>query len=113
SVTRGRPSPSLADGGETVARTVLARWLRRGLPRYGELHDDLAAARTSGLSAHLHFGSLSARTALARSDAGDRDGDFARQLCWRDFHHQVLAARPDLLHADYRPRGDAWREDAA
>ena len=34
---------------------------------------------------------------------------FARQLCWRDFHHQVLAARPDLPHADYRPRGDRWR----
>ncbi len=32
-------------------------------------------------------------------------------MAWRDFHHQVLAARPDAARADYRPRGDAWRED--
>jgi deoxyribodipyrimidine photo-lyase len=31
-----------------------------------------------------------------------------RQLCWRDFHHQVLAAFPDLPRRDYRPRGDRW-----
>ena len=31
-----------------------------------------------------------------------------RQLCWRDFHHQVLAANPSLPHRDYRPRGDRW-----
>ena len=50
--------------------------------------------------------------------AGERDGErpsagaeaFARQLCWRDFHHQVLAARGDLPYADYRPRGDRWRK---
>ncbi len=35
--------------------------------------------------------------------------DFIRQLCWRDFHKQVLAARPDLPRRDYRPRGDRWR----
>jgi deoxyribodipyrimidine photo-lyase len=34
-----------------------------------------------------------------------------RQLCWRDFFHQVLAARPDAAWADYRPRGDRWRDD--
>ena len=46
--------------------------------------------------------------------------EFARQLCWRDFHHQVMAARPDIPYNDYRkrdrrwksPRGwlDAWKE---
>ncbi len=35
--------------------------------------------------------------------------DFVRQLCWRDFHHQVLAARPRAATADYRTRGDRWR----
>ena len=33
---------------------------------------------------------------------------FVRQLCWRDFHHQVLAANPALANRDYRPRGDRW-----
>ena len=36
---------------------------------------------------------------------------FVRQLAWRDFHHQLLAARPDATHQDYRPRGDRWRDD--
>lgn len=36
---------------------------------------------------------------------------FVRQLCWRDFHHQVLAATPQLPFEDYRSRGDEWRQD--
>ncbi|NEB81353.1 deoxyribodipyrimidine photo-lyase, partial [Streptomyces sp. SID14478] len=34
---------------------------------------------------------------------------FVRQLAWRDFHHQVLAARPAAAHDDYRTQGDRWR----
>jgi len=45
--------------------------------------------------------------------AGDSAGGqaFVRQVCWRDFHHQVLAARPDAVSVDYRSRGDRWRRD--
>ena len=32
-----------------------------------------------------------------------------RQLCWRDFHHQVLAAFPSLPRRDYRPAATAGR----
>jgi len=61
------------------------------------------------LSPYLHFGCLSASAVLARSE--DRPGGeaFARQLCWRDFYHQVLAARPDFPYTDYRSRGKRWR----
>jgi len=49
----------------------------------------------------------------AANRAGDRAGvgsdAFVRQLAWRDFHHQVLAARPDAVRRDYRPRGDRWQ----
>jgi deoxyribodipyrimidine photo-lyase len=34
---------------------------------------------------------------------------FIRQVAWRDFHHQVLAARPAATRNDFRPRGDRWR----
>jgi len=110
-LTRGAPSASLPPGGESAGRALLARWVRARLRHYGSLHDDLAAAATSSLSAHLHFGSLAPATVLARTLRAPGGEEFARQLCWRDFHHQVLAARPDLPHADYRPRGDRWRED--
>ena len=106
------PSPELPAGGEHAGLARLKRWLPRGLAEYEERHDDLAADRTSHLSPYLHFGCLSAsHRARARRKpprTGPREA-FARQLCWRDFHHQVLAARPDLPHADYRPRGDRWR----
>jgi deoxyribodipyrimidine photolyase len=35
-----------------------------------------------------------------------------RQLCWRDFHRQVLHATPELPRQDYRTRGDEWRRNA-
>lgn len=100
-------------GGETAARRRLRNWLDHGIDAYHNQHDDLAAEATSQLSPDLHFGCLSA-TELTR-DASSRAGPgaeaFVRQLAWRDFHHQVLAARPDAAHRDYRPRGDAWRDD--
>jgi deoxyribodipyrimidine photo-lyase len=34
---------------------------------------------------------------------------FVRQLAWRAFHRQVLAARPDAALADYRTKRDRWR----
>jgi deoxyribodipyrimidine photo-lyase len=107
----GEPdSPELPPGGETAARARLDRWLRRGHRAYEAGADRPAADATSRLSPHLHFGCLSAGELLARVE--DRWGGeaVARQLCWRDFHHQVLAARPDLPHADYR-RPRRWRRD--
>ena len=112
SLTSAKASPQLQAGGESAARVQLARWLRGPIDGYEGGHDDLAAEATSRLSAHLHFGCISPRTVLVRSRGHAAGGEaFARQLCWRDFHHQVLAARPELPHADYRPRGDRWRRD--
>ncbi|MBT2472210.1 deoxyribodipyrimidine photo-lyase [Streptomyces sp. ISL-66] len=108
-------SPGLAPGGEREARRLLARWLRSGISRYPEVHDDLAGDATSRLSPHLHFGTLSAAETVHRARAAGGPGAeaFVRQLCWRDFHHQVLAARPEAAAADYRTRGDGWRTGPA
>jgi deoxyribodipyrimidine photo-lyase len=111
SLTNKACSPQLQPGGETAARKQLQHRLRACASGYEELHDDLAGDGTSRLSAYLHFGCLSAATLLQRSSAHPAAQSFARQLCWRDFHHQVLAARPDIPHADYRPRGDRWVVD--
>ena len=108
-LTAAPPSPDLPRGGEGAARRRLERWLRSGLGRYEERRDELAADATSRLGADLHFGCLSPAAVLARVEGRPGGEPFARQLCWRDFHRQVLAARPDLPRADYRPRGDRWR----
>lgn len=104
-------SEGLAAGGETQGRKRLGSWLSRHADAYEARHDDLAGDRTSKLSPYLHFGAVSpvevVQRARARGGAGAEA--FVRQLCWRDFHHQVLAARPETAVEDYRPRGDRWR----
>lgn len=109
----GTPSPALPEGGERAGRRRFAAWQRSGLADYQDGQDDLPGDATSRLSPYLHFGCLSpaelVHKAAARTDPGAEA--FVRQLAWRDFHHQVLAARPGAAHTDYRPRDDHWRHD--
>lgn len=101
-------------GGESEARRRAHGWLDEHADDYQARHDDLADERgTSRLSPYLHFGCLSARELVAEAGARGTEGAdaFVRQLAWRDFHHQVLAARPEAAHRDYRSRADAWRDD--
>ncbi|MEU8875069.1 deoxyribodipyrimidine photo-lyase [Streptomyces javensis] len=115
SLASGSPSPGLPEGGETAGHRRVRSWWRSGLRSYADRQDDLAGDATSRLSPYLHFGCLSPVELVHRArKAGGAGADaFVRQLAWRDFHYQVLAARPDASYADYRSRGDRWREDAA
>ncbi|GGZ83813.1 cryptochrome/photolyase family protein [Streptomyces echinoruber] len=108
-------SPGLARGGEAEGRRRLAAWLRGGLDSYADDHDDLGIDATSRLSPHLHFGTLSPVELVhrARGAGGAGAEAFVRQLAWRDFHRQLLAVRPHVAGADYRPRYDRWRSGAA
>jgi deoxyribodipyrimidine photo-lyase len=106
-------SPGLARGGENEGRARFEAWRRTELADYADRHDDLAADATSRLSPHLHFGTLSPVELVHRAGrtGGAGPDAFVRQLAWRDFHHQVLAARPQASWENYRPRGDSWRHD--
>ncbi len=108
----GATSPALPPGGESAAR---ARWRRWDVDAYADIHDDLAADDTSRLSPYLHFGCLSPTELVTRALWHDGPGAqaFVRQLVWRDFHHQVLAARPDAARRNYRDRDDRWHHDEA
>lgn len=114
-------SPRLPRGGEKEGRRRVRRWLSPpsaapGVSAYESQHDDLLGDATSRLSPYLHFGCVSpvelaerVREASA-GPAGAGAEAFLRQLAWRDFHRQVLAARPSASHVDYRPHQDRWRE---
>ncbi|MCW7942783.1 deoxyribodipyrimidine photolyase [Streptomyces hygroscopicus] len=108
-------SEGLATGGETEGRKRLAAWLRGGLAAYADRHDDLAGDATSRLSPHLHFGTLSPVEVVRRARETDGPGAeaFVRQIAWRDFHRQVLAARPAAATTDYRTKHDLWRSERA
>ena len=108
---RGPTAPELPPGGELAGRRRLAAWLDDGLARYAKLADDLAADATSRLSPYLHLGCVSAGEVVTRALEREGTEPFVRQLCWRDFSHQLLAARPATAREDLRPRRVAWRED--
>ncbi|WP_067460871.1 cryptochrome/photolyase family protein [Actinomadura macra] len=105
-LTSGSLSPDLAPGGERAGRYHMAAWLRDDAARYEQTRDDLAADRTSRLSAYLKFGCVSPRELAEAAPDPVR-----RQLAWRDFHHQVAAAFPGLAKDDYRSRGRRWNDD--
>jgi len=106
-VAAGGLPPGDAAGGETEARTQLARWLRSGDARYAEARNDLAADLTSRLSIPLHLGLLSPLEVATRS----RNPEFVRQLAWRDFFAQLLAANPGSAVTDLRAGRREWNDD--
>jgi deoxyribodipyrimidine photo-lyase len=114
SLNHGPQSPHRPRGGESIGRQRALKWLPRDLASYPEVHDDLAGDLTSKLSPYLHFGCLSANELVALAEGQQGGDDFVRQLCWRDFHHQVLSAFPKLSVREYRPGSNRkWRRDSA
>ncbi len=102
------PATTAFPGGETHGRRRLSRWTHHAAD-YPDTRDDLAADTTSRLSPYLHFGCLSPLEVALRHR--DHPG-YLRQLCWRDFHLQVLGAFPDLPVLAYRPGAvEKWRTD--
>jgi deoxyribodipyrimidine photo-lyase len=101
--------------GEVAARAALARWLDGPVDRYDELHDDLGAHGTSGLSPYLRWGCVSASECEQRAArrAGGGAGAWVRQLCWRDFLAHVLLAHPanGRLELQARYRDLEWADD--
>jgi deoxyribodipyrimidine photo-lyase len=110
----GDRSPDVVPGGASAGLERLEDWIDSGLRGYADHHDDLPGAATSRLSPYLHLGCLSPLEVLraAAHHQGEGPDAFVRQLCWRDFYAQILAARPDAAWSDYVARGDRWRDDA-
>ncbi len=111
--------------GEAAALARLERFLDEAVADYTEARDRPDTAGTSRLSAHLHFGELSPRQALAAirarapapgAAARARGAEaFLRQLGWREFAHHVLHHFPHTSEAPMDPRfnGHRWRSDSA
>lgn len=96
--------------GETGAQRLVERLVRRVLDEYDEGRDVPGRDATSRLSAHLHFGEVSARQlwhrVLARDERDRRMGrgdGFLRQLAWREFAHHLLYHFPHTAQAPLRP----------
>ena len=111
SLCPGARARHLPEGGETAGRRRMQAWLRTSVSGYADRHDDLAGDDTSRLSPYLHFGCLSPTELVAAAGRSRGAQALVRQVAWRDFNLQVLAARPEVAEDDYRARGDRWRDD--
>lgn len=98
-------SPEVIKGGERAGLARVRAFAADGLENYAENHDAVAVDATSRCSPYLHFGCLSPlEVATQLRDRGNGQA-FVRQLCWRDFFHQLLAAHSEFAHDDMHGRG--------
>ncbi|MBB5868696.1 deoxyribodipyrimidine photo-lyase [Allocatelliglobosispora scoriae] len=98
-------NPQAARGGEAEALRRLKSFDPSG---YADQHDDLPGDATSRLSSYLHFGCVSPQAVASTVE----NEAFVRQLCWRDFYHQVLHSFGDLPSKAYRTGAvEDWRTD--
>lgn len=108
-----RANPEMAaTGGRSTAKAILSR-LDRFLA-YARERDVPAIAATTGLSAHLKFGTISAREAYTRIAAKlGPDHPLIRQLHWRDFFTQIALHFPHVFGQPFQKQCDTirWRTD--
>ena len=111
-------SPDLPEGGERAGWRRVEAFLPR-LDRYAEHRNRPDLAATSGLSPYLRFGCLSPLEVETVCGPLPGAGAFLRQLAWRDFFRQLVAADPALTRRSLRPGPprraapgvlEAWRE---
>lgn len=104
--------PPLEPGEEAAERRLDAFADR--VDRYAEERDRPDLESTSKLSVDLKWGTISPRR-VVEALAGESPGRaaFVRQVAWRDFWAQIMAARPETVSEALRPeyRQVRWRQD--
>ena len=108
--------------GEAGAQGLLDDFLDAAVGAYQARRDVPAAAGTSRLSPHLHFGEIGPRQILSRlcAHAGGHGAclahagtaHFLRELGWREFSHHLLYHFPHTAQQNLNAQFDAfpWRE---
>ncbi|MFB6354672.1 MAG: deoxyribodipyrimidine photo-lyase [Halobacteriales archaeon] len=117
------PAAERLDAGHAAGRARLEAFCDGPIYDYADDRDYPARAGTSRLSAHLTFGTVGIRTVWAATeaahetapdaDAADSVREYQRQLAWREFYVDKLAAEPAMVaenHVDFE-RPIAWRND--
>lgn len=105
-------NPSIAiPGGRSNAKKLLAKI--SSMKSYGDTHD-FPAIKTSNLSAHLKFGTISVREAFFTiSSKLGQIHPLIRQLYWRDFFTHVAFHFPKVFGSPFRQRYSSirWSND--
>jgi deoxyribodipyrimidine photo-lyase len=107
----GALTADLPGVGEAAAAGLLDRFLDGPVATYGDDRDRPDLDGTSRLSPHLRFGTLHARSVLARAPGGVSGEAFRSELAWREFYADVLWHRPDSAWTSLSPVGAHLRSD--
>ncbi|MBS1913740.1 MAG: deoxyribodipyrimidine photo-lyase [Bacteroidetes bacterium] len=109
------PAALWLEPGERAAWRRLDAFMER-IPAYGEMRDLPSVDGTSGLSAHLRFGTISIRELVRRARAaaageagsgGSGAGKWLSELIWREFYGMILACFPHVVNRAFKPEFDA------
>jgi deoxyribodipyrimidine photo-lyase len=94
--------------GERAAKQRLKQFTVR-LPGYAETRDFPALESTSGLSAHLRFGTISIRELVrAALDHPSPGADiWLSELIWREFYQMILDQYPHVVNHAFKPECDS------
>ena len=113
----GKLPAAIPKAGHLAGNAALERFARDAMGAYSDNRDRLDRAASSRISYFLRFGMVSIRECLrlARRHPGPGSEAWQRQLAWRDFYRQLLAATPRLEREsmDIRLSELAWNDDPA
>jgi deoxyribodipyrimidine photo-lyase len=102
----------LPEAGEAAARNRWTEFLER-VEAYDADRDRPGVAGTSQMSVHLKWGEIHPRTMLADLARLRSTGaaTYRKELAWREFYADVLAARPETAREYLRPEFARMRYD--
>ncbi|WP_028643245.1 cryptochrome/photolyase family protein [Nocardioides sp. URHA0020] len=103
---------TLPEAGEDAARRRWHDFLDQ-VAAYGAERDRPGVEGTSRMSVHLKWGEIHPRTLLADLASLRSDGaaTYRKELAWREFYADVLAARPETAREYLRPEYARMRYD--
>jgi deoxyribodipyrimidine photo-lyase len=108
---------ALCAAGEEAARRRWTRFLESRLPAYAADRDRPAVPGTSGLSTALKYGEIHPRTLLTDLEGVSAErvragaDTYRKELCWREFHADVLWHRPETARTYLREEFARMRYD--
>lgn len=102
--------PSIAEIGFDRSQIKVIDYTISDLDDYDEVRNFPAKNKTSYLSPHLRFGTVSIRKIVKQVET---NGSFLSELIWREFFMQILFHFPKVVHSNFRSKYDNihWRNN--
>ncbi|MCB2205427.1 DNA photolyase family protein [bacterium] len=103
-------SDTWLEAGEDAAQQRLEEFLP-SLQWYAEDRDYPARKGTSGLSAHLRFGTISIRECVRHARESDEEGaqTWLHELIWREFYQMLLDRFPHVVNHSFKAEYNSIR----